>query len=160
MVRALFPGSFDPITLGLVDLVERGLAMFESLTIAVASNSAKRGVFSLDERLELIRGALPSDPRLETCVFDGLVVDYCRKHGIGAILRGLRTVSDFEYEYQMALTNRSMAPDVETVFVMPSVQNSFISSTLIKEIARHGGDISKFVPAVVAEQLSAKLQSK
>lgn len=158
MVSALYPGSFDPVTKGHLDLVERALPLFERLTVAVAVNSSKTPTFSVEERLALLRDVLPPDPRLAVASFSGLVVDYCRQQGIGAILRGVRTVSDFEYEYQLALTNRHLAPGIETVFVMPSVQYSYVSSSLIREIVRNGGDASSFVPPVVERRLRERLR--
>ncbi|MBL8722497.1 MAG: pantetheine-phosphate adenylyltransferase [Planctomycetes bacterium] len=158
MVFALYPGSFDPVTKGHLDLVERALPLFERLTVAVAINSSKAPTFTVEERVELLRAALPADPRLEVATFRGLVVDYCRQQGIGAILRGVRTVSDFEYEYQLALTNRHLAPGIETVFVMPSVQYSYVSSSLIREIVRNGGDAASFVPPVVERRLRERLR--
>jgi pantetheine-phosphate adenylyltransferase len=158
MVFALYPGSFDPVTKGHLDLVERALPLFERLTVAVAINSSKAPTFTVEERVELLRASLPADPRLEVATFRGLVVDYCRQQGIGAILRGVRTVSDFEYEYQLALTNRHLAPGIETVFVMPSVQFSYVSSSLIREIVRNGGDAGSFVPPVVERRLRERLR--
>lgn len=158
MVSALYPGSFDPVTRGHLDLVERALPLFDHLTVAVAVNSSKTPTFSADERVDLLREVLPKDPRLSVTAFRGLVVDYCRAQGIGAVLRGVRTVSDFEYEYQMALTNRHLAPGIETVFVMPSVQYSYVSSSLIREIVRNGGDVSSFLPPPVERMLRARLR--
>lgn len=158
MVSALYPGSFDPVTFGHLDLVERALPLFDSLTVAVAVNSSKSGTFSFEERVELLRQVLPQDPRLSVTTFSGLVVDFCRQRGIGAVLRGLRTVSDFEYEYQMALTNRHLAPAIETVFVMPSVQFSYVSSSLIREIVKNGGDVSSFLPPPVERRLRERLR--
>jgi len=157
MVSALYPGSFDPVTRGHIDLVERALQLFDSVTVAVAENISKRPVFDLAERLELLQQVLPDSPGIKVTSFSGLVVDYCREQSISVVVRGLRTVSDFEYEYQMALTNRHMSPQVETVFVMPSPEYSFISSTLIKDIVRHGGDVSDFVPEEVERQLRDRL---
>jgi pantetheine-phosphate adenylyltransferase len=158
VVSALYPGSFDPVTRGHLDLVERALPLFDRLTVAVAKNSSKTPTFSAEERVDLLREVLPRDPRLSVASFHGLVVDYCRAEGIGAILRGVRTVSDFEYEYQMALTNRHLAPGIETVFVMPSVQFSYVSSSLIREIVRNGGDVSTFLPAPVERRLRERLR--
>jgi pantetheine-phosphate adenylyltransferase len=155
MVRALYPGSFDPITRGHLDLVERGQQLFESVTVAIAENVAKQPVFAVEERLALARAVLPAG--VEAVAFRGLVVDFCRQHGFAAILRGLRTVSDFEFEYQMALTNRHLAPAVETVFVMPNAKFAFVSSSLIKDVVRLGGDVSAFLPDVVAQRLRARL---
>lgn len=158
MVCALYPGSFDPVTFGHLDLVERALPLFDRLTVAVARNSSKSGTLSFDERVDLLRQVLPDDARLSVTTFSGLVVDYCREHGIGAVLRGLRTVSDFEYEYQMALTNRHLAASIETVFVMPSVQFSYVSSSLIREIVKNGGDVSSFLPPPVERLLRERLR--
>jgi pantetheine-phosphate adenylyltransferase len=158
MVSALYPGSFDPVTRGHLDLVERALPLFDHLTVAVALNSQKQPTFTADERVELLREVLPQDPRLSVTTFRGLVVDFCKSQGIGAILRGVRTVSDFEYEYQMALTNRHLAPGIETVFVMPSVQYSYVSSSLIREIVRNGGDVSSFLPPPVERRLRERLR--
>lgn len=158
MVSALYPGSFDPVTRGHLDLVERALPLFDHLTVAVALNSSKTPTFSAEERVEMLREVLPKDPRLAVTAFGGLVVDFCRAQGIGAVLRGVRTVSDFEYEYLMALTNRHLAPGIETVFVMPSVQFSYVSSSLIREIVRHGGDVSSFLPPPIERRLRERLR--
>ena len=156
MIRALYPGSFDPVTRGHMDLVERALRLFDSVTVAVAVNRAKQTLMPIEERVELLRAVLPKN--VEVTTFQGLVVDYCKREGFGAILRGLRTVSDFEYEYQMALTNRHLNQDVETVFVMPSARYSYISSSLIKDIVRHGGDVGAFLVPVVEERLRRRLE--
>lgn len=158
MVFAIYPGSFDPVTRGHLDLVERALPLFDKLTVAVAVNSSKNATFTPDERVAMLREVLPADPRLSVTTFRGLVVDFCRAQGIGAILRGVRTVSDFEYEYQMALTNRHLAPGIETVFVMPSVQFSYVSSSLIREIVRNGGDVQSFLPPPVERRLRDRLR--
>lgn len=158
MVSALYPGSFDPVTCGHLDLVERALPLFDRLTVAVAINSQKSSTFTAEERVAMLREVLPKDPRVSVTTFRGLVVDFCRTQGIGAILRGVRTVSDFEYEYQMALTNRHLAPTIETVFVMPSVQYSYVSSSLIREIVRNGGDVSSFLPSSVEQRLRERLR--
>lgn len=158
MVSALYPGSFDPVTRGHLDLVERALPLFDRLTVAVARNSSKQATFAVDERVRMLQEVLPDDDRLVVTSFSGLVVDFCRSQGIGAILRGVRTVSDFEYEYQMALTNRHLAPAIETVFVMPSVQFSYVSSSLIREIVRNGGDVSSFLPPSVERALRERLR--
>jgi len=157
MVSALYPGSFDPVTRGHIDLVERALQMFDAVTVAVAENISKLPVFDLDERRELLQKVLPQSSRLEVSSCRGLVVDFCEQKQIRVILRGLRTVSDFEYEYQMALTNRHLKPQIETAFVMPSASYSFVSSTLIKDIVRNGGTVSDFLPLEVEERLRARL---
>ena len=156
MVRALYPGSFDPVTLGHLDLVARARRMFDSVTVAVARNSSKNPVFSVEERIELLRAELPGD--VEVVGFSELVVEFAAREGYDAILRGPRNIGDFEFEYQMALTNRHLAPDIETVFVMPSHAYSYVSSSLIKDIVRFGGDVSSFVPARVAAAMRAKLE--
>lgn len=157
MVSALYPGSFDPVTCGHLDLIERALPLFDRLTVAVAINSSKTPTFTSEERVAMLREVLP-DQRVTVTAFRGLVVDFCKAQGIGAILRGVRTVSDFEYEYQMALTNRHLAPGIETVFVMPSVQYSYVSSSLIREIVRNGGDVGSFLPPPVERQLRERLR--
>lgn len=158
MARALYPGSFDPFTRGHLDLVERGLQLFESVTVAVAHNATKKAVFSVDERLQIAREVLPAG--VEVVAFRGLVVEFCRQQGFAVILRGLRTVSDFEYEHQLALTNRHLAPGVETVFVMPSARFAFVSSSLIKDVVRYGGDVSAFLPESVERRLRARLRQE
>lgn len=160
MVTAIYPGSFDPVTRGHLDLIERALPLFDHLTVAVAINRQKTPTFTTEERVATLREVMPPDPRLTVTSFTGLVVDFCRSQGIGAILRGVRTVSDFEYEYQMALTNRHLQPRIETVFVMPSVEYSFVSSSLIKEIVKNGGDVGHFVPPQVERRLRERLQQK
>lgn len=156
MVRALYPGSFDPVTLGHLDLVARARRMFDSVTVAVARNSSKNPVFSVEERIELLRAELPDD--VEVVGFSELVVEFAAREGYDAILRGLRNIGDFEFEYQMALTNRHLKPHIETVFVMPSHAYSYVSSSLIKDIVRYGGDVSSFVPERVAAAMRAKLE--
>lgn len=158
MVTAIYPGSFDPVTCGHINLIERALPMFDHLTVAIAINRQKASTFTVEERIAMLREVLPQNPRLSVTSFPGLVVDFCRAQGIGAILRGVRTVSDFEYEYQMALTNRHLQPSIETVFVMPSVEYSFVSSSLIKEIVRSGGAVGHFVPPQVEIRLRERLQ--
>ena len=156
MARALYPGSFDPVTFGHLDLVDRALRLFDSVTVAAAENITKQPVFSLEERLHLLKQVLPA--KVEVSTFRGLVVDHCRTHGYDLIIRGLRTMSDFEYEYQMAMTNRHLNPHVETVFVMPSLQFSYVSSSLIKDVVRNGGDVSAYLPPAVDKALRSKLQ--
>jgi pantetheine-phosphate adenylyltransferase len=156
MVRALYPGSFDPVTRGHLDLVERARQLFDTVTVAVAANPGKSPVFSVEERVDMLRVELPA--AVEVVSFHGLVVDFCTQHGYGAIVRGLRTVVDFESEYQMALTNRHLRSDVETVFVMPNARYSFVSSSLIKDVVRHGGDVSSFVTEGVESAMRDKLR--
>ena len=160
MVKAIYPGSFDPVTRGHLDLIQRALPLFDHLTVAVAINRQKTATFTPEERVEMLREVMPKDPRLSVTTFGGLVVDFCRGQGISAILRGVRTVSDFEFEYQMALTNRHMRPEIETVFVMPSAEYSYVSSSLIKDIVRNGGGVSHFLPPSVEERLRDRLRAK
>ncbi|HYW04217.1 MAG TPA: pantetheine-phosphate adenylyltransferase [Gammaproteobacteria bacterium] len=156
MAKALYPGTFDPITLGHVDLVERASHLFEQVLIAIAHNPGKNPLFSLDDRVRLAREALSGIGNAEVVGFDGLTVEYARKHGVDVILRGLRAVSDFEYEFQLAGMNRHLAPGVETMFLTPSEKYMFVSSTLVREIAAYRGDVSSFVPANVDAELKQR----
>ncbi|MEQ8764165.1 MAG: pantetheine-phosphate adenylyltransferase [Planctomycetota bacterium] len=157
---AIYPGTFDPVTNGHLDLIERGRGLFDELVVAIARNPSKTPLFSPDERAAMLETLSAEWPEVIIDCFDGLVVDYVRERQAGFILRGLRSVTDFEYEYQMALTNRSLAPGIDTVFVMPDERFAYTSSTLIKDIASHGGDVSRFVPDLVARQLRAKLEGR
>jgi len=154
--KAMYAGTFDPITLGHVDVVERASRIFPQLIIGVAALTGKNTLFSQEERVELVKAALTGLPNVTVRPFDGLLVDYARLQKANVIIRGLRAVSDFEYEFQMALTNRRLAPDLETLFLMPKQDYSFLNSTNIKQVASFGGDVSEFVPPVVAETLRAK----
>jgi len=155
---ALYPGSFDPITLGHIDILERATAIFDRVVISVLRNPAKQPLFSVDERLDLIRAATASlDGEVTVDSFDGLTVEHARQVGAIAIVRGLRAVSDFETEFQMALMNRRLEPDVHTVFLMTSAPYVYMSSNLVKEVCRLGGDISGFVPPAIAEALHRRL---
>jgi pantetheine-phosphate adenylyltransferase len=156
--RAVYPGSFDPVTYGHLDLVRRGAALFDLLVVAIGVNAEKRATFDADERRAMIEAEIRDLPNVKVATFDGLVVDFARRNGLNLILRGLRTVSDFESEFQMALTNRSFAPDIETVFVMPGERWSFTSSRLIKEIVAVGGEVERFVPPAVAVALGRRLR--
>lgn len=160
MNTAVFAGTFDPVTNGHVDLIKRALRVVDRLTVAVASRPEKQVLFSQEERVEMIRDAVGKEPRLDVEPFTGLLVNYARERGIGTIIRGVRFVSDFEYEFQMALMNRRLSDQVDTIFLMPSEAHTFVNSTLIKEIARHGGDVAPFVPAGVAARVKAALQAK
>jgi pantetheine-phosphate adenylyltransferase len=150
---AIYPGSFDPCTRGHEDLARRSLALCDRLVIAVATNSAKQPLFSVEERLDLLRAAIGNDPRVSYERFDGLLAGFARKSGARLVVRGLRAVSDFEYEFQMALMNRQLYPELETVFLVPSVDITYLSSSLVREVARHGGDVSGLVHPAVAEAL-------
>lgn len=152
-MRALYPGSFDPLTLGHLDLIERSAALFEGLVVAVLQNPSKTPTFSLEQRLQQIRTATAHLPAIEVRSFDGLTVDVARECGAGVILRGLRAMSDFEFELQLAHTNKSLAPHLETLFLATAVHHSFLSSSVVKEVARFGGDVSHMVPQGVAKDL-------
>ena len=150
---AIYPGSFDPPTRGHEDLARRSLALCDRLIVAVATNSSKQPLFSVEERLELLRAAVGGDPRVTFERFDGLLAEFARKAGARLVVRGLRAVSDFEYEFQMALMNRQLYPELETVFLVPSVDITYLSSSLVREVARHGGDVTGLVHPTVAEAL-------
>jgi pantetheine-phosphate adenylyltransferase len=152
---AIYPGSFDPITNGHVSLIQRGLQMFDHLIVAVATNPKKQSLFSVEERRALIRDAV-SDPRVEVDDFEGLLVHYAKRRKVPVVLRGLRAVSDFDYEFQMANMNRKIAPDVETVFMMTGEDYFYISSQLVREVAAFGGDVKGLVPANVLAKLKEK----
>ena len=156
MIKAVYPGTFDPLTRGHEDLVRRASRLFDALVVGVADSRAKRTFFSLDERVAMAREVLGDEKRVEVVGFDGLLIDFVRRHGARVVLRGLRAVSDFEYEFQLAGMNRSLHPDMETIFLTPSEQHMFISATLVREIAQLGGDVSKFVDPRVEARLKAK----
>ena len=160
MRKAIYAGSFDPITNGHVDVIERGSKIFDELIIAVADNQSKPPLFSKLERVELIKKQLGKYKNDKVDSFEGLLIDYVRRQKTNIVLRGIRTISDFEYEFQMALTNRAIAPDIETVFVMTCEKYSYISSRLLKEAADLGADVSMFVPSEVTEALKKKLGKK
>lgn len=154
---AIYPGSFDPVTNGHMDIIRRGLEIFDRVIIAVARNSEKSGsLFSVEERVTLISRLIEDNPRLEVDTFDGLLVDYVVERGARVILRGLRAVSDFEYEFQLAQMNHSISQQIETLFMMTSAQNGYLSSSIVKEVASLGGDIDNFVPPLIAEELHKK----
>jgi len=157
-ITAIYPGTFDPITNGHVDLVQRACRLFDHVVVAIAAGSAKAPVFSLDERVALAREVLTDCDNMEVCGFDSLLVDFMQEKGARVIIRGLRAVSDFEYEFQLASMNRKLAPEVETVFLTPAEQFSFISSSLVREIASLGGDVSSFVPASVVAALNNRIR--
>lgn len=152
-MRALYPGSFDPLTLGHLDLIERGARLFDGLVVSVLENPSKRPCFSLEQRLSQIREATGHLSGVTVDSFDGLTVTMARRCGAGVILRGLRALSDFDYELQIAHTNHSLAPEVETLFMATATHHSFLSSSVVKEVARFGGDVSHMVPAGVAQDL-------
>ncbi len=153
---AIYPGSFDPITNGHLDLIQRGLLLFDRLVVAIADNPDKRPLFSGKERLEMVQSAAGDKDRVEILPFTGLLADLVNQRQACAIIRGVRAVSDFEFEFQMALMNRRLAPRTETVFLMPSERYTYLSSNLIKDIARFDGDVSPFVPEIVKRKLKEK----
>lgn len=155
----VYPGSFDPITNGHLDIINRTVRICDKLIIAVLSNVNKDCTFSIDERVKQIRHVLKDRPEIEIDSFSGLLTEYMKKKGANIIIRGLRAVSDFEYELQMALLNKNMNPDIETLFMMTNIKYSFLSSSAIKEIARHGGDVSDLVPDYISKQLSKKFKN-
>lgn len=157
MVKAVYPGTFDPITHGHSDLIGRASRLFDQVTVAVAANSSKRPLFTVEERVNLAKEVLEPHGNVVICPFDCLLADFCRREGAQVILRGLRAVSDFEYEFQLAGMNRRLVPEVETLFLTPAEKFSYISSSLIKEIAGLGGDVSEFVHPVVQTALIEKL---
>ncbi|MFM7634451.1 MAG: pantetheine-phosphate adenylyltransferase [Cyanobacteriota bacterium] len=153
-MRVLYPGSFDPLTLGHLDLIERSARLFDGVMVAVLQNPNKSAAFPLKQRLEQLRQATVHLPGVEVGSFDGLTVEYARTCGAGVILRGLRALSDFEFELQIAHTNKSLAPQVETLFLATAVHHSFLSSSVVKEVARFGGDVRHMVPPGVASDLA------
>jgi pantetheine-phosphate adenylyltransferase len=155
---AVYPGTFDPITNGHVDILRRSLKIFDRVVVALADNVRKSPLFSLGERRAFITDALGGDPRLEVDAFRGLLAEYCHKRGAQVVVRGLRALADFEYEFQLAHMNRHLAPDVETLFLMTGEESFYVSSSLVKEVALMGGDVSRMVPPGVAAALSVKHQ--
>jgi pantetheine-phosphate adenylyltransferase len=157
---AIYPGSFDPLTNGHVDIIERGARIFDSIIVAILANVEKTPLFSENERIAIIRDVFKNNPHVQVETFNGLLVDYAQRKNANVIVRGLRAVSDFEYEFQMALMNRHLAPGLETVFMMPAEQYTDFSSRLIKEVFTLGGEITALVPPIVEEQLRAKQKKR
>jgi pantetheine-phosphate adenylyltransferase len=160
MSKAIYAGTFDPLTKGHIDVIERGAKIFSELIVAVADNPAKNPIFSRQERVKHIKKVAVKYPNVQVDSFKGLLIDYVRRQKTNIILRGIRTISDFEYEFQMALTNRAIAPDIETVFVMTCEKYSYISSHLLKEAISLGADMRLFVPAEIQDALKKKLHRK
>jgi pantetheine-phosphate adenylyltransferase len=156
-VTAIYPGSFDPVTNGHLDLIARGATIFDQLIVAVAQNLEKEPLFTVKERVEMLEAVTFEWKNVEVEVFDGLLMDYARSHGASVIMRGIRAVSDYEYELQMAMMNRKIEPDIETVFMLPAEAYSYLSSRLVKELARLGGPVKDLVPPLVVERLRAKV---
>ncbi len=158
MITAVYPGTFDPITNGHADLVARAARLFETVIVAVAQDTAKETFCEIDQRVELAREVLAEFGNVEVVAFSGLLVEFCRARGAQVVIRGLRAVSDFEYEFQLASMNRRLAPEVETLFLTPAEQYAFISSSLVREIARLGGDVAEFVHPAVQQALADRFQ--
>jgi pantetheine-phosphate adenylyltransferase len=156
MLRALYPGSFDPVTNGHLDVLSRAARLFEEVIVAVAHNESKSGLFHFEERVALLSDATRHMPNVRVTSFKGLLVDFARQQKARAVIRGLRAVSDFEFEFQMALMNRSLEPDLEALFLMPSEEFTYLSSRMVKEVARLGGDVSRFVPLCVHKALQER----
>ena len=155
---AIYPGTFDPLTLGHLDLIERASHIFDQVIVAVVVNSRKKTVFTADDRLAMAKASVKHLANVKVDSFDGLLVDYARHKHIHVLVRGLRAFSDFEYEFQMALTNRKLAPEIETLFLMPKEEFSYISSSTVREIVERGGDIGKFVPSSVKRHIQRTLK--
>lgn len=156
-VRIIYPGTFDPITHGHLDLIERAASMFDELIVAIASSPSKQPLFDLEQRVALAKQVTAHLDNVQVCGFSGLLVQFAQLHGANVLLRGLRAVSDFEYELQLANMNRELDNNIESVFLTPATQYSFISSSLVKDVAKHNGDVSKFVAPVVAEALNNQI---
>ena len=159
MQRAVYPGTFDPMTMGHVDLVKRASKLFDSVIIAIASSDSKKPMFSLEERIEIGNKIFADDPKVEVVGFSGLLVNFAKDNDANILIRGLRVVADFEYEFQLANMNRAMSPDIESVFLTPKEEYSYISSSLVKEIATMGGDVKRFIDPVTLEALNQKIKN-
>jgi pantetheine-phosphate adenylyltransferase len=160
MKKAIFPGSFDPITIGHIDVIKRALKLFDQITVGVARREEKSPIFTLSEREQMVKKVLANIKRIEVKSFDGLLVDFVKKEKACTIIRGLRTISDFDYEFQMALTNRKIAPEIETIFFLASEQYAYLSASLVKEIARMGGKLDEFLPKPVITAVKKKMKEQ
>lgn len=158
MITAVYPGSFDPVTNGHLDIIARAAATFDHLVVAVGRNAGKSPLFTPDERLEMLRAVCAPWENVVVAIFEGMLVTYARERGARVLVKGLRAVSDFEYEFQMALANKQLAPDIETLFMMTSAEHLYLSSSIVKEIARLGGDVSALVPSSVETRLRERLR--
>lgn len=160
MVKAIYPGSFDPVTFGHIDIIERCSKIADEVVIGVLKNNAKRPLFSLEERVRMLEEVTKELPNVRVVCFEGLTVDFAKEIGANVLVRGLRAVTDFEYELQMAQTNHKLAPEIETMFLTTNLNYSYLSSTIVKEVATFGGDISQFVPEVVMNRIKEKMSQK
>ena len=158
-VKALYPGTFDPPTNGHVDLIQRGAKIFDELTVAILINPVKNPLFTVEERVVMLKEATRSLGNVSIATFDGLTVDFAKRIGASAVLRGIRAISDYEHEFQMALMNRRLAPEIETVFLQPAGRYSFVSSRMVKEVFSFGGDVSSLVPPNVLKRLRARINN-
>ncbi|MCL5261645.1 MAG: pantetheine-phosphate adenylyltransferase [Gammaproteobacteria bacterium] len=155
--KVIYPGTFDPITYGHIDIVERALRLFDKVIIGIAQNAAKKPLFTLEERIALVEKVFANNNKVQICSFSGLLIDLAREKNVMVILRGLRAISDFEYELQLANLNRSMEPKIDTIFLTPAEQYAYISANMIREISALNGDVSKFVPPIVLKALKNKI---
>ena len=160
MKAAIYPGSFDPVTYGHLDVIRRAADIFDELTVSVLNNHLKTPLFSVEERVKILEEATKDIPNVKVDFFSGLLIDYAQKKGVHVAIRGLRAITDFEYELQMAQTNHKMAPEVDTAFLTTSLEYSYLSSTTVKEVAAFGGDISQFVPDIVADRITEKMKKE
>ena len=160
MKIAICPGSFDPITNGHLDIIERSAGLFDRVIVLVLFNKTKKCVFTMEERVDMIRRAVCHIPNVEVDHYGGLLAEYARQVGASAIIKGLRAVTDFEYEFQMALTNKILNPELETLFMNTAAQHMYLSSSMVREVAGFGGDITRFIPAVIADDVTKKLGGK
>ncbi|MGO9318514.1 MAG: pantetheine-phosphate adenylyltransferase [Terracidiphilus sp.] len=156
-VSALYPGTFDPPTNGHLDLIERGAKLFDRLIVAILSNPTKDPLFTVEERVEMLKESTAALKNVSVAIFDGLMVEFARKQGASAVLRGIRAISDYEYEFQMALMNRRLAPEIETVFLQPAGRYSFVSSRMLKDVVSFGGDVTGLVPPNVLKRLRGRM---
>ena len=159
MKKAIYPGSFDPVTLGHLDIIKRSAALVDHLIVGVLNNSTKTPLFSVDERVNMLKEVTKDIPNVEILSFSGLLVDFAREHNVQAIIRGLRAVTDFEYELAMSQTNRVAAPDIDTIFLNTSLKYAYLSSSIVKEMSMYGGDISKFVPESIVDIVRERYSS-
>lgn len=160
MLRAIYPGSFDPVTYGHIDIIKRSGRLVDELIIGVLNNNAKSPLFSVEERVKMLNEVTRDMPKVKVVPFEGLLVEFAREMDAGMVVRGLRAITDFEYELQMAQTNHKLASNLETVFLTTSLEYSYLSSTTVKEVAAFGGDISQFVPEIVSDRIQEKITKK